>query len=53
MNAQSLKMKSQKAKSRAHFLLFAENTPFKPKKVSLKTRYKRNPKFANRDDQWN
>ena len=31
-------------KTRAHNVLFFCNTPFKPKRVELKTRYKRQPK---------
>jgi len=31
-------------KTRAHWVLFASNTPFKPKRVELKTRYQRQPK---------
>ena len=31
-------------KTRAHFVLFAENTPFKQKVVASKIKYKRNPK---------
>jgi hypothetical protein len=31
-------------KTRAHMVLFANNTPFKPKRVELKTRYQRQPK---------
>jgi hypothetical protein len=29
---------------RAHNVLFSRNTPFKPKRVALKTRYKRHSK---------
>ena len=31
-------------KTRAHNVLFFRDTPFKPKRVELKTRYKRQPK---------
>jgi hypothetical protein len=31
-------------KTRAHMVLFFHDTPFKPKRVELKTRYKRQPK---------
>ena len=31
-------------KTRAHNVLFSRNTPFKPKRVALKTRYQRQPK---------
>lgn len=30
--------------TRAHVVLFLRNTPFKPKRVELKTRYKRHSK---------
>ena len=36
-------------KTRAHFVLFAENTPFKPKKVESKKKFKRNPKHKGRE----
>ena len=36
-------------KTRAHFVLFAENTPFKPKRVESKGLYKRNKKHKGRD----
>jgi len=37
-------------KHREHFVLFAQNTPFKPKKVERKDLYKRNPKHKGRDE---
>jgi hypothetical protein len=39
-------MKSVKIpkKTRAHYVLFANDTPFKPKRVALKTRYQRRAK---------
>jgi len=37
-------------KTRAHFVLFAENTPFKPKVVKSKKTFKRNPKHKGRDE---
>jgi hypothetical protein len=33
-----------RAKTRAHFVLFAENTPFKPKRVENKRAYARRAK---------
>ena len=30
--------------TRAHFVLFHCNSPYRPKRVELKTRYKRKPK---------
>jgi hypothetical protein len=35
---------NQPRKIRAHMVLFTRNTPFKPQRVELKTRYKRQPK---------
>ena len=37
-------------KHREHFVLFAENTPFKPKVVQSKKQFKRNPKHKGRDE---
>lgn len=37
-------------KHREHFVLFAQNTPFKPKKVENKKAFKRNPKHKGRDE---
>jgi len=36
-------------KTRAHFVLFAENTPFKPKVVKSKKEYTRKQKHKGRD----
>jgi len=36
-------------KTRAHFVLFCENTPFKPKVVKSKKEFKRNPKHKGRE----
>ena len=36
-------------KTRAHFVLFCENTPFKQKKVVSKIKYKRQPKHKGRE----
>jgi len=41
-----------RAKTRAHYALFAENTPFKPKSEAKKKVYQRKPKFINRDADW-
>jgi len=38
-------------KHRAHFVLFAQNTPFKPKRVESKIKYKRNPKHKGARDE--
>ena len=37
-------------KHREHFVLFAQNTPFKQKVVESKIKYKRNPKHKGRDN---
>lgn len=36
-------------KTRAHYVLFAEDSPFKPKKVDSKVAYRRRPKHKGRD----
>ena len=36
-------------KTRAHFVLFKEGTPFKPKRVESKVKYQRTPKHRNKD----
>jgi len=45
-------MKTQQKirKTRAHIVLFLNNTPFKPQRVELKTRYQRQEKHRNRAD---
>jgi hypothetical protein len=43
-----MKIKAQKLrKTRAHLVLFLSNTPFKPQRVELKTRYQRQEKHRN------
>jgi hypothetical protein len=37
-------------KHREHFVLFAQNTPFKQKRVESKIKYKRQPKHKGRDE---
>jgi len=39
-------------KHREHFVLFAQNTPFKQKVVESKLLYKRNKKHKGRDYEW-
>jgi len=36
-------------KTRAHFVLFCADTPFKQKRVENKKQYKRNPKHKGRE----
>ena len=43
-NNSIMKVKQNLRKTRAHMVLFFCNTPFKPKRVELKTRYQRQPK---------
>lgn len=45
-----LKQMPNRKKTRAHYVLFAEDTPFKPKRVERKDQYKRRPKHKGRDD---
>jgi len=40
--------KFQRPNSRQHFLLFSEDSPFKPKVVKRKDGYKRTPKHKNK-----
>jgi len=42
--------KQAKQKTRAHKVLFDSNTLFKPQRVELKTRYKRQPKHKHQPD---
>lgn len=44
--------RKQKMKTRAHNVLFAKDTPFKPKVVKSKAKYQRRPKHRGKyDDQ--
>ena len=45
-----MKVKPNPRKTRAHWVLFSCNTPFKPKRVEPKTRYQRQPKHKKGDD---
>ena len=49
MKKQILSFVIEKPKVRAHYALFCENTPFKPKVVDSKDRYKRQQKHRNKD----
>lgn len=42
-------MKQKTVKHRGHYALFTNNTPLKPKRVALKTRYQRNDKHRNKE----
>jgi hypothetical protein len=35
---------------RAHFVLFAQNSPFRPKAVAVKNKFQRNPKHRNQGE---
>jgi hypothetical protein len=52
MRKQVISFKVPQVKQRNHYVLFAENTPFKPKRVERKDGYKRKPKFTNREADW-
>jgi hypothetical protein len=45
-----LKQIPQRKKTRAHYVLFAEDSPFKPKVVESKIKYQRRPKHKGRPD---
>lgn len=46
-----MKQVPQRRRTRAHYVLFEEDTPFKPKREDpKKTTYKRRPKHKGRDD---
>lgn len=49
MNNFTCDHKFQRPNSRAHYMLFAENSPYKPKSVKRKDTYKRKPKHKNKD----
>jgi hypothetical protein len=44
-----LKLK-QNPNPRAHFVLFAQNSPFRPKAVAVKNKFQRNPKHRNQGE---
>lgn len=48
MKKETLSFKIPAAKHRAHYVLFAENSPFKPKAVKRKDLYQRKPKHVGR-----
>lgn len=52
MNKQVFTFKVGKPKHRAHFVLFAEDSPFKPKVVKRKDLYQRKPKHIGRMEQY-
>lgn len=41
-----IRFETPRVKTRAHFVLFAENTPFKPKRVENKKSYSRRAKHV-------
>jgi hypothetical protein len=49
-NSGMMNKKPTPKKHREHFVLFCTGTPFKPKRVELKTRYQRNPKHKGKDN---
>jgi len=50
MKKQTITVNFQRPKTRAHFVLFEHNSPFKPKTVENKLAYKRRPKHKKVDD---
>jgi hypothetical protein len=52
MRKEVISFKVPQPKQRRHHVLFAEDTPFKPKRVERKDGYKRKPKFINREIDW-
>ena len=52
MEKEILSFKIPKVKHRAHFVLFAEDSPFKPKVVKRKDLYQRKPKHVGRQEQF-
>ena len=52
MKKQVISFKIPKINTRQHYVLFAEDSPYKPKVVNPKTAYKRKPKFVNKDNDW-
>ena len=48
MKKHSLTLTIKAPKTRAHYVLFAHNTPFKPKAVASKLQFKRQPKHKNK-----
>ena len=49
MKKQTLSFKIEKPKARVHFMLFSEDTPFKPKVVAPKNKYQRKQKHKGQD----
>jgi hypothetical protein len=47
MRKETISFQVPRAKTRAHFVLFAEDSPFKPKAVKRKDQYQRQPKHKN------
>lgn len=52
MKKEILSFKIQRPKHRAHFVLFAEDSPFKPKAVKRKDLYQRKPKHVGRTEEF-
>lgn len=52
MKKQTISFKIPQVKHRAHFVLFAENSPFKMKVVKRKDLYQRKPKHVGKQDQF-
>jgi len=52
MERKIVKFKVPAVKHRAHYALFAEDSPFKPKVVKCKNQYRRKPKHVCNDGDW-
>jgi hypothetical protein len=48
MKKEVIQFKVDRPKSRAHYVLYGD-TPFRPKQVELKTRYRRKDKHPKKD----
>jgi hypothetical protein len=46
-----MKKTDSQYKTRAHRVLFEHDTPFRPRRVELKTRYRRRAKHVKRDQE--
>ena len=49
MKREIISFKVEQPKRRMHQVLFAENTPFKPKRVERKDGYRRQPKHLTKE----
>jgi hypothetical protein len=52
MERKIVKFKVPAVKHRAHYVLFADDSPFKPKVVQCKNQYRRKPKHVRNNSAW-